>query len=72
MTAGDLVVVVGHAGRPVILAAARPFGFDEKCEGTFIDPGTLALLLTDDEEMCRILIDGQRMHVSRTFLRLAS
>ena len=69
MTAGDLVVVVGHPGHPVIVTLARPIGFDEKCEGTFIDPGTLALLIDDDEEMCRILIDGQRMHVSRGFLR---
>ena len=72
MTAGDLVTVHELAGKFVFATASRPFGFDERTEGVFLEVGSLGILLTADEEMCRILIDGQRMHVSRTFLRLAS
>jgi len=70
MIAGDLVTVHELSGKFVFLT--RPFGFDERTEVVYLEDGSLGILLTEDEEMCRILIDGQRMHVSRSFLRQAS
>jgi hypothetical protein len=72
MTAGDLVTVHELSGKFVFLT--RPFGFDERTEVVYLEDGSLGILLTEDEdeELCRILIDGQRMHVSRSFLRQAS